>query len=200
VGAGSEVAAPTRPVSGPELTSPILDVMADGVKGGVSRRSESVVVCDFSSVVHAFTRSRRPGASVVPAVEGVAGAVGASDDWKCARRVWVVLQRSASAARSVGFAMVGRLWGKLFFIFSSAAVRSSKCCVYDGDFCLAGVGLGPGSIRTRRILCICERLDAIAPWRCFHRSCSLTVLHHLMTSQCRSGCLLSQLLPVIGFP
>lgn len=39
------------PLSAPELTSPIFEDTADAVNGGLMSSSESVVVCDFSSVV-----------------------------------------------------------------------------------------------------------------------------------------------------
>jgi hypothetical protein len=51
------VAAATRPLSTFELASPIFVISAEGVRGGVRRRSESVVVWDFSSVVQAFVTS-----------------------------------------------------------------------------------------------------------------------------------------------
>lgn len=51
------------PLSAPELTSPILVMSAEGVRGGVRRSSERVVVCDLSSFVEALTTSRGFGKS-----------------------------------------------------------------------------------------------------------------------------------------
>lgn len=70
------------------------------------RRSESVVVCDLSSVVVAFMTSRGFGrfVAVVEASGCVDDAVesfeGAREDWKCVRRSWVVFVRSMRERRS----------------------------------------------------------------------------------------------------
>lgn len=96
------------PLNAPEVTSPILITSAEGVRGGLIRRSERVVVCDLSSVVEALMASRGFGSSVavVWLSEGVAADEGARDDWKCVRRVRVDFVSSIRALRSFGFAML----------------------------------------------------------------------------------------------
>jgi hypothetical protein len=81
------------PLSAPELTSPIFVISALGVRGGVSRRSESVVVCDLRSVVAAWMAVRGPlGRSAGAMLESAAAGVfeGVREVWKCVRRVCVV--------------------------------------------------------------------------------------------------------------
>jgi hypothetical protein len=57
-------------------------MIAEGVRGGFMRRSDSVVVCDFRSVVDALMTSRGFAISVVE-VSGfeAASLVGAREDW-----------------------------------------------------------------------------------------------------------------------
>ena len=94
------------PLSAPEFTSLIFATSADGVRGGVRSNSESVVVCDFKSVVEALIASSGFGSSVavVWGCEGVPSE-GASEDWKCVRRLCVVFATSMRAFMSLGFAM-----------------------------------------------------------------------------------------------
>jgi hypothetical protein len=95
-----------------------LDIIALGVKGGVSRRRERVVVCERRSVVLAFRMSRgeveglllRVTEGALFVVVGVgfwAVEAAVREDWKCVRRSWVdfVRDRSAgmSAAGCLGF-------------------------------------------------------------------------------------------------
>lgn len=77
------------PLNAPELTSPIFVTSAEGVRGGLMRRSERAVVCDLRSVVEALIASRGFGSSVAAVWldGGVAADEGASEDWKCVRRV-----------------------------------------------------------------------------------------------------------------
>ena len=101
------------PESAPEDTSPIFSIKALGVKGGVSKRSERVVVCDLRSVVAAWMAVSGPfGRSeasarvlVVFSVEGE----GAREVWKWVRRVWVVRVRDISFCISFGSAMGRRI-------------------------------------------------------------------------------------------
>ena len=103
---GGGLAAATMAARQPALTSPILRLMAGALRGGVRRRSERVVVWDFSSVavVRAASRGFVVGAEDVfedeeVDVDGVEG-WGAREDWKCERRVCVVWVRSMRARTS----------------------------------------------------------------------------------------------------
>ena len=109
------------PFSGPELTSPIFAMMAEGVRGGFMRRSDSVVVCDFRSVVDALMTSR--GFAISDAEASgfeVVSLLGAREEWKCVRSACVVLVRSTSVRRSFGFDIATRLQsrtlGRSFFL------------------------------------------------------------------------------------
>ena len=92
--------------------------MAGALRGGVRRRSERVVVWDFSSVavVRAASRGFVVGAEDVfedeeVDVDGVEG-WGAREDWKCERRVCVVWVRSMRARTSAaGVLGVGGMVG-----------------------------------------------------------------------------------------
>ena len=90
-------AAATRFDRTPEETSPIFLIKAEGVRGGVRRSSDSVVVCDLSNVVQVLTTSRAFGSVVVFELgaggAGVGVCVGESEDWKCMRSVCVVFVR-----------------------------------------------------------------------------------------------------------
>lgn len=94
------------------MTSPILLISALGVRGGVRRRRESVVVWDLRSVVAAEMAGRGPvGRSWGPEreVEVVVGVV-VSEEEKWESRDWVVCRREMSFGRSFGGgAMVGGL-------------------------------------------------------------------------------------------
>ncbi len=65
------MAAATMEVREPDVTSPILAMRAEGVRGGVRRRRERVVVWDFRRVVEAWIIARGLGiaSSVVVGVE-----------------------------------------------------------------------------------------------------------------------------------
>lgn len=95
----------------PEVTSAILEIMAEGVRGGVRRRRESVVVCDLRSVVVDFITSR--GFVVSFDEEELATAFeeeeeeGAREFWKCAKRPWVLF------VRSIRDCMLGALFASL---------------------------------------------------------------------------------------
>lgn len=83
---GTEPAAATMLLSTPELTSPIFAITAEGVRGGVMRRRERVVVWDLRSVVVALTASMGLASSVVVVLgeEDEAAGVfgdGAREDW-----------------------------------------------------------------------------------------------------------------------
>lgn len=108
------------PESAPDVTSPIFAIRALGVRGGVRRSRESVVVCDFRRVVAAWIAVRGPlgrsGASVEVLFEIFEGV---REVWKCARRVCVVCVREMSFWMSFGGAMVVvvgavRSWGNAF--------------------------------------------------------------------------------------
>lgn len=79
------------PVKGPDVTSPIFAISALGVKGGVRRRRERVVVWDFKRVVAAWIAARGPvGRSCAVKLFEVS-VEGEARVWeKCASRVWVV--------------------------------------------------------------------------------------------------------------
>lgn len=111
---GGGLAAATMAARQPALTSPILRLMAGALRGGVRRRSERVVVWDFSSVavVRAASRGFVVGAEDVfeegeeVDVDGVEG-WGAREDWKCERRVCVVWVRSMRARTSAAGVLGG---------------------------------------------------------------------------------------------
>ena len=86
-----------------ELTSLIFPISADGVRGGVRRRSESVVVCDFSRVVAALTASR--GFEEDDSCAGDSLLVGPSEFWKCSRSASVDLVKSTRDLRFAFLAM-----------------------------------------------------------------------------------------------
>jgi hypothetical protein len=70
------------PLRGPEVTSFSFVMRAEGVRGGVRRRRERVVVCDFRSVVLAVMTERGSGISVVEICEaGVVFFGGARENW-----------------------------------------------------------------------------------------------------------------------
>ena len=85
------LAAATKLLRTPELTSPIFVIIAEGVRGGVKRRSESVVVCDLRSVVVILTISSGVASAVELGSVESAFDVAAREDWKCASSVCVVL-------------------------------------------------------------------------------------------------------------
>ena len=72
-------AAVTMLFSGPEVTSPIFAIIAEGVRGGLMRRRDSVVVCDLRSLVEALITSR--GSAISVSDVGAASLVGAREDW-----------------------------------------------------------------------------------------------------------------------
>lgn len=112
---GELEATATRPESAPEETSPIFEIRALGVRGGVRSRRDKVVVCDFRRVVAAWMAAMGLGMSCAALVAGVEVAVvvefgleveGASEDWKCERRVCVVCVRDMRVWRSFGGAIL----------------------------------------------------------------------------------------------
>jgi hypothetical protein len=94
-------------VRAPVLTSPIFCITAEGVRGGVRRRRERVVVCERRRVVVAFIVSGGFGVGVVGVgEEGVEVRAdreeAVREDWKCVRRFWEVLVRVMRDCRSAG--------------------------------------------------------------------------------------------------
>lgn len=96
------------PESAPDVTSPIFAIRALGVRGGVRRSSESVVVCDFRRVVAAWIAVRGPLGRSGASVEVFASFEGVREVWKWVRRVCVVCVREMSFWMSFGGAIVGR--------------------------------------------------------------------------------------------
>ena len=84
------------PESAPDVTSPIFAIRALGVRGGVRRSSESVVVCDFRRVVAAWIAVRGPLGRSGASVEVFASFEGVREVWKWVRRVCVVCVREMS--------------------------------------------------------------------------------------------------------
>jgi hypothetical protein len=99
-------AAATIPLSAPEDTSPIFAISAEGVRGGLMSRRESVVVCDFKSVVAEWTTAMGFGRVLVESCDPDEAVVeGAREDWKCVRRACVVCVSAMRELKSLVLAI-----------------------------------------------------------------------------------------------
>lgn len=98
------------------------------------RRSDSVVECDFRSVVDALMTSRGFAISVAEASDfEVVSLLGAREDWKCVRSACVVLVRSISVRRSFGFDIATGLLSKTLdrsCFLSDIKMADNMCVVH----------------------------------------------------------------------